>query len=526
LLDKSLEEQSDAADELAEAHRNFKDAKKWFNEAEAQFQKCAADVRTRTEKMREEELKEPCEWNIMYERLSNFRKERGHTNIVPCRKRKAKNSGQRKKRRKVDKKSEGKEDNGNELGMDNSCEDKQSEVKVTEGEAAITEGEGDSEKESDNSDIGEDNEDGKDNGESDEDNGDPDKKELGQWLEQQRHGYRHKNMKTKFPHRVNALEQLGVILDLREAKWAMMFERLQQFHKRHGHINVPWNPFTVQELNSTAICENKLDEHDMKLGKWLTNQRRHYRYGTMKSRFPHRVSALEQLGIEWNQREEKWAKMYGELQDFKAIHGHTDVPIKYSRNLYDWVNMQREKTRLNPNQVQEGGQPDSSASVPSKELVERVRLLEEIGFNWGPRNKSWEDHFSDLCAFRELNGHCDVPEKYGLDPKLGHWVRNQRKFYKRREYMTEDRKRMLESIGFRWSLVRSWDERFEELLAFKAQFGHVAVSRYGDHPSLGLWVRKQKGYFRKYEKGERAPITEEQVEKLFIVGLLVRKPIG
>uniref|UniRef100_A0A7S4N9C8 Helicase-associated domain-containing protein n=1 Tax=Odontella aurita TaxID=265563 RepID=A0A7S4N9C8_9STRA len=573
LLDTSLEEQADAAAELTEARRNLEDAKKWLSEAEEQIQRCAENVQTRTEKMWEGELNENCTWNFMYARLRNFREEHGHTYIGRSKKIKAESNSQQRKRRKMDRNEEEKEDDEN-----------------VEGEAVNAEREGDSEEESDDSDSGE----GKIGA---------DERELGNWLTKQRDRYKYGKMKTQASHRVRALEELGVVWDLTEAKWVMMYRKLKDFYEKHGHTNVPCK----QEMGEIDSSKGNRDRNEIELGKWLRKQRNRYRTGklsadrvydleqlgivwdlreakwslmysrleqfhkkhghinisckqetddvisgegnrinderelalwlrkqrdtyrngSMKSRSPHHVHALELLGIEWNQREEKWIQTYNKLVDFKRVHGHVDVSSKHSQPLHDWVNTQRAQARANLDRARKGEQRKSSAALTMNELAERVRLLEEIGFNWTPRDKSWDDHFAALCAYREMHGHCDVPEKYSPDPKLGHWVRNQRKFYRRQEYISEERIHMLESIGFRWHNFRkTWDERFEELLAFKAQFGHLTVSRCGEYKALALWMRTQKGYFTKYQRGERAPITEDQIEKLIYVGLFVGKPMG
>jgi hypothetical protein len=87
----------------------------------------------------------------------------------------------------------------------------------------------------------------------------------------------------------------------------------------------------------------------------------------------------------------------------------------------------------------------------------RERMLNSIDFDWvmkksldGDRPQgTWHVLYDQLVAFRELNGHCDVPSRWAEDPKLGGWVSRQRRLMKSGR-MDPDRERMLNDIGFTW----------------------------------------------------------------------------
>lgn len=192
------------------------------------------------------------------------------------------------------------------------------------------------------------------------------------------------------------------------------------------------------------------DYEHAELGAWLTSQRTAYKAGRLQSLSPHRVRSLEQLGMIWDLPEAKWTAMYAELVRFKEIHGHTNIPPpkqsdeKLSK-LYKWAERQRTDRR---------GRKGRPRMKP-----ERVRLLEDLGFRWAeaPQTHTWKDRYDDLCKFRELHGHCNVPRAYRPDPSLGRWVHAQRASYfqmkrgpKKRRNMPDERRRMLEDIGFEW----------------------------------------------------------------------------
>lgn len=65
----------------------------------------------------------------------------------------------------------------------------------------------------------------------------------------------------------------------------------------------------------------------------------------------------------------------------------------------------------------------------------------------------------------------------------------------------------------------SWEERFEELTAFKKQFGHCRVSTIcKEHASLGCWVRTQRG------KQRRGELSEEHFAQLDSLGFCWKRP--
>ena len=122
--------------------------------------------------------------------------------------------------------------------------------------------------------------------------------------------------------------------------------------------------------------------------------------------------------------------MYDTLEKYKEEHGDCLVPQRYldDPKLGRWVNKQRENK--------------------DKLLPERRKLLDEIGFTWRVvQREPWHKMFERLIEYRESNGNCLVPQRYKKDPRLGCWVREQRK---RKRLMPVDRKRRLDSIDFIW----------------------------------------------------------------------------
>jgi hypothetical protein len=34
----------------------------------------------------------------------------------------------------------------------------------------------------------------------------------------------------------------------------------------------------------------------------------------------------------------------------------------------------------------------------------------------------WEKRYAELCEFKRIHGHCEVPQAYSDNPRLGKWV--------------------------------------------------------------------------------------------------------
>jgi Helicase associated domain len=105
----------------------------------------------------------------------------------------------------------------------------------------------------------------------------------------------------------------------------------------------------------------------------------------------------------------------------------------------------------------------------------------------------WERGFAALTKFRAREGHC-CPPRHHIEGSfnLGNWVSVQRY---RKEFLSVERKRRLDAIGFVWDFRNYiWERNFAALLKFKRREGHCCVPthyREGDL-KLGWWVVTQR----------------------------------
>jgi hypothetical protein len=227
----------------------------------------------------------------------------------------------------------------------------------------------------------------------------------------------------------------------KDTAWEDRWNELADYREVHGHCSVP------QRYSEKP-----------KLGKWVANQRYQYRLHQEGKTSPmtlRRIEALESLGFDWGRRGATcpWEDRLSELANYHKMHGHCHVPQKHSENakLATWVAHQRYQYRLH----QEG--KTSPITLP------RIQALERLGFEWKVF-VGWEVRLSELDDYRKVHGHCNVPDRYSENTKLGTWVATQRYQYSlhlegKTSSMTLPRIEALERLGFEWKTSRGPSSR-------------------------------------------------------------------
>mmetsp|Transcript_16427 Transcript_16427/g.23175 ORF Transcript_16427/g.23175 Transcript_16427/m.23175 type:complete len:348 (-) Transcript_16427:312-1355(-) len=133
-------------------------------------------------------------------------------------------------------------------------------------------------------------------------------------------------------------------------------------------------------------------------------------------------------------QDEAWNAMFMRLFRYKQENGDCLVPVRYKEDpkLGAWVRNQRIRKHTFS--------------------ADRRKRLESIGFEWSVKEKQqreiWDTMFSRLLKYRAVHKNCMVPQRYREDPKLGTWVHNQRL---RRSNLPQDRRDLLDAVGFAWS---------------------------------------------------------------------------
>jgi hypothetical protein len=252
------------------------------------------------------------------------------------------------------------------------------------------------------------------------------------------------------PWRRKLLADLGFCFQPRGrgilADWDEVIRRLTRYRERFGHCDV-----------STEWRE------DRTLVYWVERIR-----SIRKTLGQKRIRQLDALGFEWDPLHGRWEKRFRELEAFKQQHGHCCVADK-STVLGRWVgNLRRNKEKLSR---------------------ERIRRLEQLGFDWAPLKTVWLTRYKELLAYRRRFGHANVPAEWAENPQLATWVVELRF---RKAGLSPEEVAMLDKAGLDWDPYETaWMQYYEELKAFRRQNGHCnpPVSK----SALGRWVHHLRG---------------------------------
>jgi superfamily II DNA or RNA helicase/predicted transport protein len=225
-------------------------------------------------------------------------------------------------------------------------------------------------------------------------------------------------------------------------RWDEYFGYLERFKAREGHCRVPQSFF----------------EGTFWLGMWVAKQRQ-FR-DTMSALHRQRLDAI---GFAWGRQLPLWEEGLSALTSFKAREGHCNVHhdhIEGTVNLGRWVRGQRE--------------------IKDALSTEQIQKLNAIGFIWDPHARAWEVGFAALKAFKEREGHCDVPMKHSEGAyKLGRWVGIQRWYS---HAVTKERQQRLNELGFNWQLHKRPGGNYARKVRASAQ--KTAVRDFADLISI------------------------------------------
>lgn len=276
-------------------------------------------------------------------------------------------------------------------------------------------------------------------------------------------------------------------------QWSRRLADAKAFLEARGHLDIPYG----------------YQAHGCNLGSWLQEQRKAYGKGQLA---PHKVQALEELGVKWHYLDQVWMDWYGKVQAHYRRHGHTQFRdhIPQERSLFHWKHDQLKHLR-------------AGRLSPA-----RTALLAQVGITAAYRDQA---HFEAMCGqlarFREEFGHTVVPVKFRYDGKLplGPWLQRQRgSFHK--GLLPQDRVDLLTQAGF---CPDSHQARFDQwvclLACYRRENGHVRVPQdcVFQGKRLGKFINKVRVAHR---KGQLPSHRVGQLEALGMVWYIPPKTRG
>jgi uncharacterized protein YjhX (UPF0386 family) len=144
-------------------------------------------------------------------------------------------------------------------------------------------------------------------------------------------------------------------------QWKERLQELVDFRSKNGHCLVPHNFHENQQL--AQWIKRQRYQHKLK----QTN-----RHSTLSDE---RQAVLDGMCFVWDSHKAIWMERFESLKRFNAVHGHCNVPSRYSdRSLATWVKCQRRQYKLH------------KIGSQSTLTQERFSSLGFLGFDWNPRN--------------------------------------------------------------------------------------------------------------------------------------------
>jgi superfamily II DNA or RNA helicase len=182
---------------------------------------------------------------------------------------------------------------------------------------------------------------------------DPD---LGIWVSRQRVFLRTGKLKDDRRHK---LEAIGFQWNI-NSSWSDSYTELQRYTRENGHCRID-------------------RKHRPKLAAWATEQRYFREAGQLS---PDKIQLLNDIGFPWEKQTRGWGaweKRFEELLQYKRQFGHCNVPSNWPANqkLGNWVGVQRKALR------------DGGATI-SEERLKRLKGVGFV-WDYQRNTRSWEE---------------------------------------------------------------------------------------------------------------------------------------
>jgi hypothetical protein len=257
------------------------------------------------------------------------------------------------------------------------------------------------------------------------------------------------------PERIAQLDALGFCWGSPVVPWDKTYAELVAYKEAHGHCNVP--------------------KGSGSLGSWCSAQRQRRKQGALT---PERIAQLDAIDFCWDPYNELWDKRVAELVAYKEVNGDCTVSTE-NGILGRWCIA----VRANRNR----GELSS----------ERIAQLDALGVCWDLRDAHWDKKITELLAYKEVNGDCNVPSTTG---PLGSWCGTVRQS-RRQGKISPERIAQLDAMGFCWDILADfWNEKIIELVAYKEVNGDCNVPT--ENGALGTWCAHLRRF---YSKGKLTP---------------------
>ena len=358
--------------------------------------------------------------------------------------------------------------------------------------------------------------------------------QLRRWLDEQRFATTVDNGVKLTPQRIKMLEEIGFdfsIID-RDKQWMSKYELVKTYYEYYGNLNIPIMFRTLDGIN--------YDEQGIRLGVWLSEQRRRMGNNNELKLEPERIKLLKDIGLDFKvaDKEKQWMEKYKLVKAYYEHYGNLDVPIMFKTS--DGIKYDKQGIKIGTwlYKQRQGIKGINNYKV----TPEHIKLLEEIGIdcnNIGRENK-WMNKYKLAKAYYEHYGNLKIPKNFktknGVDydeegVKLRNWLQNQ--FYGIMEInnmkITPEHIKLLEEIGIDCNNIgreNKWMKKYNLAKIYYEYYGDLdipimfrtldGINYDEDGIKLGVWLSTQK---QRIKEKSNLKVTQEHIKLLEEIGL-------
>ncbi|MFJ6761104.1 Helicase associated domain protein [Streptomyces sp. NPDC091273] len=298
------------------------------------------------------------------------------------------------------------------------------------------------------------------------------------------------------------------VINTERQDWRRGAEAAYRYRHREEHLDVPYEHVEVVGA--------------FPLGRWLSDQRRTYRAGTMTGK---RAAELEELGIVWDTADTGFEQNLGAARAYHELHGTLAAPrhaTALDRAVGQWLTNVRRPGGL-------GKDPERAQR--------RAAALAAIDPDWNPRTLGWtvdwQRHYAYLAQLLAEGAQpaAIMPGVTRHGDDIGRWTTTQRRNWDR---LNEEQQRRLGALGVGPQKApparktaaktatatgpRSGGEAFQKGLQALQQYiaregalpGRAVVERLpdGTEHRTGIWISNQKARRDRLDPAQLAALAD------------------